>query len=1479
MAVKLSLKTYKQEGDMAHEYNPLRNIIDENNNIRDFDTDELNIDLNNPLNIECQPSYDGTVNLILNDDKNPPRIINTRFSKMEDDRYKVISRDQLEQTNLYRVGSIDQQTRLFRNINKIPKIDLLNVSNAGQLKGGNYTFYIKLADSDTNKTDIVAESGQVTVYKGSSAKISSISGALYNELTDKAISLKITNIDTTFSKLYLYYSREFSDTNGIRMSEAAMITKPYDIKGDSLLINVNGYEDINQISIEDLNIQYNIVSAAKTQAQVQNMLFLGNVQQSIFNLKELQNISYYIDVTMCKGENIGWISQENYSIQENSDITQAEYYSPTNIYYRLGYWPDEIYRLGVVYIMNDDSLSPVFNLRGCEFKSVYDESKTANNNNLVGRSMNTLYKDDKIQYLDRNTFINGGRYLDNSFGVFKTPFVSVINYSELPKDNKVTPLYFKFEFPDEVIKELKKYKVKGYFIVRQKRIPTIVAQGLSIGVDNSSYIPMIKHGEQFETEGFLTKNRLLSQTFEDRIKSTDVKECSGLLCLDAAVNKTLQSLFDGSDFMLQPTGISEGTVNRKNRHYWLSDLSQSTENRIHINSPVVFVNSDVPYKYINGFSFSTRCGSGEDVSQFSFFGGISYAEDNDRLLRGIYCPFLGVGGSLIDNNIYNIKIPNYSTAKMKEYFQIRGNDTSPFFAISDRYSLDNKNVDAYRGDCYTNTVTIRLNRNFIDSDVPVNEHILDNNTWKNNYKGYSQMKKTSTSDEKDNDSYGSYENINRADLNTVNLGTWVTYKCLSNYNLGLRSEDPTHIDEYALMGNARSFYPFSDMTPVVSHKTEESWLLNDGYSATVGCKREFAAPEVPYVQELFDNRVMFSDVQANGDIKNAYRIFQGLDYKDIDRQYGAIVKLLPMNNNIFCVFEHGLGLLPINEKALLATQSGQSIHMYGAGVLQNQISLISPDFGSTWSESIIRTPIGIYGVDTYAKKIWVYSSDGLKTISDMKVQRFLNDNITLKEQDKYPTIGLKNVKSHYNNFKGDVMFTFYNDDEGTTWNLCYNERMGKWITRYSWTPLYSENINNVFYSLDRDRAKILSYIYNNKHCTFGVRTDNNQFKVENETSKFSTNLEYKGYDLVSTFTPEITSIETSYLKGDIEEFITITDDINKLFFISKNQLPSGSYETLLESKPYETLLEYFNTKYKIDYVPVYFKINVEVGMDITDDNQNDSNSYFTDTIGIVLEYRDGIIDDKIRKGLENKFLRNGFYVHGKAGIFNELNYNDDDFDNQILPTKWYDRQEPFEFEFVVNDQVGAHKIFNNLVIISNNVQPNELEFEIEGDVFNFNKAGIFRDAKWPGNGYLWNEKYNKPTKTIDPTGKEVSYQTTQEFVSPDKNNQNKCRVEWDTNTNSYSLVLTQSCRNISDPKYGRRLGNIQYKEDSWYTNIEPIIYKERFKIGDKEEVIFREGKEKSARIRDKYMKVRVKYTGEDLVIITALKTLYTLSYA
>jgi hypothetical protein len=72
----------------------------------------------------------------------------------------------------------------------------------------------------------------------------------------------------------------------------------------------------------------------------------------------------------------------------------------------------------------------------------------------------------------------------------------------------------------------------------------------------------------------------------------------------------------------------------------------------------------------------------------------------------------------------------------------------------------------------------------------------------------------------------------------------------------------------------------------------------------------------------------------------------------------------------------------------------------------------------------------VYGVDTVAKKIWKTDGSSLICISDVKVQEFLNNNITLGERETTPTLGIRNVKTCYNSYKGDVMFTFYDNTTG-----------------------------------------------------------------------------------------------------------------------------------------------------------------------------------------------------------------------------------------------------------------------------------------------------------------------------------------------------------------------------------------------------------------------------------------------------------------
>lgn len=1384
---------------MQHTYAPLKNILNADDSIGYFNTSELQIDLGHPLTIDCQPSYDGTVNLIINDDKNPPRMINTRFTRIEDNRYRIITRNQLQQTNLYRVGKIDQQTRLLRNLNCIPKFDLVGVKQFGCLSGGNYTFYLKYADADGNETDVAAETGQISIFHGDLKNVSSMSGTLVNERTDKAIMLKLSNIDTSFSRMYLYYTREYCDQNGIRQYEAKRLSDPYPIKDISQTITITGYENVLDYTVDELNIMYSTVHAVKTQAQVQNRLFFGNIQTSNIDVAELQNTSYYINVSLKQSESsVGYLDGD-YQPVDSDDITQIEYYSPQNIYYNLGYWPDEMYRLGIVYILNDDSLTPVFNLRGCEFTDV-NQSNVNRPNNIQLSELYSNRLERKKNYLERDTFITNGNYLDNTWGVFKNPKVSIY------KEDKVLPLYYEITLSDDVLYELKQHNIKGYFIVRQKRIPTILAQGLAVGIDKSSYIPMIKTGYNnanvYTTECFLNNARVLSTDYESRIYTTSDKQSSALISVEVNSIPTLQSQLDGSQFVLEQLASSATVDQISSRHYVVT-MPDHYETSKEIKAHVIFVNTDVPLKWVKDCGFSTRAGSMGDVKTFGFFHSKEYGSSKDTRLpyvRGIYCPIVGTTSSLLDGNIYNIRVKEYSPTLLKEYIQIRGKDTSPFYAISDRFALSpvQHSFDVYRGDCYSNTVTVRINRNFVDSDVPINETIVDSRTWKDNYKGYLNT----TADD--------WGKINRADLNTVPMGMWITYKCLSSYNLGLRSLDRSYPDEEALLGNPRGFYPVHDMSTKPAFKIAESGLLNDGYGASVGRIIHNIVQNVPYINDLYDNRVMFSNAQIDSQFKNSYRIFQGLSYGDIDRQYGAIVKFIPWDTNLFCAFEHGLAILPINEKALIQTTTGQSIHMYGAGVIQNQVSLISSDFGSIWQESIIQTPIGIYGVDTYAKKIWRFSkSNGFEIISDMRIQRFLNDNILLREDDKYPTVALRNVKSHYNNYKGDVMFTFYNYTENAEWNFCFNERMNKWITRYSWTPLYSENINNSFYSLDKKRAEVLSYIYDNRNTEYGIHTTENQWSGEisidgntevftlNET--FSTEVTHVGHPLATDFTMKVDKVETSYLDDSHNEIITY--------------VPIKLVSLVKQNNKYKLTLNKSKIEKELGFLPLYFKIFVTLQPTSNVENTSATLNSFSGLISII-------VDDQYEYDKFRDLLCNGFYLHGRAGIVDEIDYFDDNPDNQIKPTYWYDKQEPFEFEFVVNTPIGLHKIFNNLIIISNNVQPKEFEFEIIGDVYEFKKSGLYKQA-----GAIKDTSLN-----------------------------------YDHVLNQYTLVKKQECKNIE--QYGRRLGNIQYKEDSWYTNIEPIICNNQ-----------------SARIRDKFIKIRVRYSGEDQVIITALKTLFTLSYS
>lgn len=478
-----------------------------------------------------------------------------------------------------------------------------------------------------------------------------------------------------------------------------------------------------------------------------------------------------------------------------------------------------------------------------------------------------------------------------------------------------------------------------------------------------------------------------------------------------------------------------------------------------------------------------------DLSSKKVKEEIAQKEVNSDIVRGSFGPYIGMidypGQSA---ETVSIMIPGYSDTLFNEYVKIRMNDVDPYHTISDRFDINDLSdyyavksnlkgdseenpdliMEVNRGDCYICQFTHRLNRNFNDESHPYNSDIVDASSWKSHYK-------IEKSEE--------FSKINVGDVNAVNLGMWVTFTVRSNKNLNVRSLDGSVVEETAMMGHPRGFYPHDGMIAEGSYKSPEALVYNDGFSKNLSERINVGLIDTPYNdfdRDWFGTRIMYSNVHINNAYKNGFRVFKGTAFKDYTRQYGSITKLLNYGDDLFVIFEHGLALIPIQERAIAAQGSGGMAYINTDEILPDTPNIISESYGSTWADSVIITPqdgetsIAIFGIDTYAKKIWMYSGGALTILSSLYVQEFLNKNITLSERDKDPILGIRNVKTTYNAFKHDVMFTFYDDLIGTeekVWNLCYNIPLKKFITFYSWVPSFMANINNIPFSFNRNVSK------------------------------------------------------------------------------------------------------------------------------------------------------------------------------------------------------------------------------------------------------------------------------------------------------------------------------------------------------------------------------------------------------------------------
>lgn len=1583
-------------------------VLLEAGELTDFETNELKFDINHPVEILPQYSYDNSVNLIINDGKNAPRLINSRFSATSKNQYQIVDRKGNNDTNIYDQGSqFDIDTSLYKRVVEIPRLRFIGINGGGKLPIGNYHFYFRYADADGNETDFVAESGLVSIFIGNDP--SSTRTGFRNEDSHKSIQFLLTNVDSAYQYVNVYYTRTTSDILENPTTTAVKIQQQF-LVNNFLKCNIviTGYEDTEEVSISDINPMYQMTSSVETQEQCQNRLFLGNIQKPEIPYKEFEDLSLRFLPFLNDSEEYPLKIDKDYNINSQS----MGYYDPKYIYNKVGYWNHELYRLGIVYILSDSSLSPVFNIRGIEnlnkdtqYSTIPLYDNNGSRNYIVTEEDTYKIVTDTQSYGTGITIKPSGKNLENSKGVISLGGEGYDTHKVLGLDIKTNK---------EVLNYLKNVlKIKGFFFVRQKRIPTILCQAYTIGIDKESRTPILPIQGGYLAERFINDDRTLTNDFESRqykFKDSNKVRTEGAICPEYDIDSPFfNTLFTGDKFSIQESDIqpqSQFLDLAEDRNFYVAGTKQGSTNNLY-NVKIIGVEDNVKLVAINDNMFSARAGEAEEAFRYEYLEKENKITEASNLIRGSFGPYLGITGYPYSGKIIDIKIPGFNEISESDLFKVRYNDKSPFYAISDRISL--KELDdwfstytegdseiaqldtpLYRGDCYICQFTHRLNRNFQDPQAPTNDKIVDPKCWKDNYEISDDVLKTEN-----------FDKINLGDVNAIKLGMWVTLTVRSSKNLNIRSIDDSMTDEASLTGHPRGFYPYHPISPDGSYKIPEALCYNKGFEKALSERQNYEVPDVPAIKNDFTNRIAYSDIHVNDAFKNGFRVFQGTHYRDYPKTYGSITKLIELRGSLLCVFEHGVALIPVNERAVAGEGNGGNIYINTSNVLPENPKIISDTFGSQWRDSIIKTPMGVYGVDTVGKKIWRTNGENFECISDFKVQEFLNKNISLTERETEPVIGIRNVKTHYNKFKHDIMFTFYDNLYGfeeKVWNLCYNELMQKWITFYSWVPSYSENIYNQFFSFDRNTSKWISKLgvskagndfsdgvvlsnnvipnnaksgyvigelsLNNRTLPSGEGiTVNVSYSIEHDNLKNYENFEIKenngkSYLYLTKDATNLCSelyVRGTKINGKYQKILTNLADSNQRQDWIKNCVLNSNYVICKDDQGRRINLS-SEPDFRFNSSKIVQMLNIRANITVTYKGNTPSlgesyisgfsngtkvdAGYYQSTIAVITEYN-------------KQFLSTDFWKHGQAGII--------DISDRIYPCYWYGKQHPFELEFVVADNPQAHKIFDDLEIISNNAEPESFHYEIVGDCYDFAKDKknmyIRQEAtkelyQYNGSDILFNSDYvnldSEQRKNyriengqkIELNGYDRStllplyYQRRDSIneiedyyaatTAPSKDYSALSGgeiIRYDT-LNEYHIWNHAKAVDVSDPTKGRIRGNMQYKEDKWRVQINPlnIVQKNetqwtnldgnstnRVPVELKQNPLpsdildptamqvpssfdegqgrgyvvwnWEESQIREAKIKDKWLKVRVRYKGNKLAIITAIRTLYSISYS
>jgi hypothetical protein len=1034
--------------------------------------------------LEIQPDYDESVNLLFTIVGSRPRIVNSKFKALHNGTEFSILPDRsttasTAASNTYTASTVNKETSMILFSQKILKVDLQGITAGGKLKCGNYTYVFYYMTEDFNRTSIIGQSSVCQIAIGDN--VSSMRGGDETEFTNKRVQLRLSNVDTDFRyvKAYAMYS------SGQEALEEQYLefTQPLSITGTTVDFFHTGFEEVVEVNQSEVNIDYASIESAAASTQVGGYYFLADVRQRVVEFSELRSRTF---------------SGTLPSYRETSlAITGGfpGYCNPVNVYNSLGYMSGETYPYGIVYIMTDGSLSPVFPIKGCDIKAAGDGvlthvySSEGNNKGLVTYP----FHHQKPVYDEVNQAL-------------KIKSIT-LNVASLQNDSYIQE------------------NTLGFFIVRGERRPNALTQGVllptikapTIEASDSNPNNQEGYGANTDTGGSGAGGYYVT----NGANQDDINVFKHLINLDCIVEAFLYNGWsEGADTVInENNGISSGympvqiMVDKTTYDVWETDPVKPYIFRSKSNSPnlrhwalisgealvneaefiTALQRENMGIHQIAKLKFLvtdqiTPVRQGDDFPIYNFgchyqMSGYHtiYTGSNKPTPKGVsrivYVPAesLATGTDFISklkvallerttesntsrhfwinqwfNSYFGIKIADTESLvdSIPGVANPIGSDLRPGKTLSKQFSdgtLGYSNLGrsvpaAFLVNIYPQGTILSPDDLYQSVDNVVYRQISQRYTWADVnalgnqvpvFGGDCFISKVSRKLNHAPERNSSTVQTEQGQRWNIDSGMIITWWQESKYNLHLRQ--PKQYDATEL--EKRSFYPYQSLGNAVAYRKyrlPETKAHSPGYAVITPPKSFFGiSPQVPFEQTRFMSRIYHSEKHIPNVFRNGYRSFLETAFRDYDTGMGSIVAMFNHRGNLLVIFEHGVGITSVEQRVETARDAGGSIVIEPTTVLPPTLTYLTREIGCQDTLSLVQTPGAVYGMDRSKHKIW-RMADKLEVISDRDVSSWLIDN---------PAV---NPRAGYDFEYGEALFITDN------WTLVFLEDMGQWTSFYTY---------------------------------------------------------------------------------------------------------------------------------------------------------------------------------------------------------------------------------------------------------------------------------------------------------------------------------------------------------------------------------------------------------------------------------------------